>query len=76
MYIRTDNAEGYRADGTYYGLYGYEGFLGFSGFYLNDETGGTFPITSGTGDFAGARGLVTSVFDEVSGLSIRTIYFE
>lgn len=68
--IRVDDGEAYRVSGTMR-IKGYG-----AGRYPDDATGGQYVITGGTGKFKGASGLMTSVFDFDTSLSVRTITFE
>lgn len=73
--FRTDDSEAYRCDGAVY-LKGCSGLLAYGGRCPNDATGGQHIITGGTQNFKDAKRIVTSSFDEATGLSLRVINFE
>ena len=61
--------------GVYRNLYGCEGDILFAGMYEESKGVGVYPVTGGSGVFAGTLGVIYEAYDDITGDSIRTIHF-
>lgn len=76
-FIMIDSDGNSIGDGTYIDLAGCEGSITFSGPYLASTVGtGTFTVLGGTGDFLGAKGVITESYDESTGEGVRMIHLQ
>ena len=71
---RINTGEMWICEGTYVNLYGCTGQLTWEGPYSDETFTGTYTITGGTGDFAGADGKILGEFTYEGNYSYRQIY--
>mmetsp|Transcript_32051 Transcript_32051/g.54696 ORF Transcript_32051/g.54696 Transcript_32051/m.54696 type:complete len:167 (-) Transcript_32051:262-762(-) len=72
-FVMIDSDGNDNADGHYMNLGGCSGTISWSGVYFSATETDTYTVVGGTGDFLGAKGVVTEVYDESTGEAIRTI---
>lgn len=71
---RINKGQMWICEGTYVNLYGCTGQLTWEGPYSDETFTGTYTITGGTGDFAGADGKILGEFTYEGNYSYRQIY--
>ena len=70
---RLNEKQFWYCEGIFQGLNGCVGNLNAAGYFNDDTSTGEYTITGGTGDFLGAKGIISDKFSYETGYSVRTV---